>query len=307
MLHRIEYFVFQCFKYLVLLLPLKSAQRLGKLLGTIAFYLVASRRNVALDNLSRAFQEFTEKERIAIAKGAFRNYAIALVELLWFPNLDDSLLLNLVRFKNIELLFECFKRGKGIIMLTGHFGNWELGALATGWYCKQPITIVVQTQSNHRVDEIINRHRCLFGNRVVPMEKAPREILRTLSEGGIVALAADQSAAMESIYVEFFGRKVSTHQGPAVFALKSGAPMLMGVMQRSSDGTYEITLEEIPTADLAGYSEEHVIELTRRHTSLLEQYIRRLPDHWLWMHKRWKHTLKDNVELTSSAQRSVHV
>jgi KDO2-lipid IV(A) lauroyltransferase len=111
-----------------------------------------------------------------------------------------------------------------------------------------------------------------------------------LKEGGIVAALADQSAARESIYVPFFGRPVAAHRGIAALSLHTGAPILMHFLIRQPDDTYAVAFEEIPTADLDGYTEENVLELTRRHTAVLERYVRAHPDHWLWMHKRWKHT-----------------
>ena len=285
-----EFFAFQLFKWIVLALPLKSAQRLGSYLGGAAYRLMSSRRAVALDNLLHAFPEKSERERVAIARGAFRNYGIALVELLWFPNLNDASLRKLLTVKNLDLMVHASREGKGLVMLSGHFGNWELIAAGVGYLSKLPITVIVQTQSNNYVDRVINRHRCLFGNTVVPMGKSVREILTALKQGKVVAIAPDQSGPMEGVFVDFFGRSVATHQGPAAFALRTGAPMQMGFIIRKEDGTYEVTLEQVSTSGLTGDDEESVIELTRRHTALLEQYIRKYPDHWLWMHRRWKHT-----------------
>lgn len=299
--HHVEFALFQFFKWLVLTLPLKSAQRLGGYLGSSAFYCYSSRRRIALENLRLAFPGKTEQECRAIARGAFRNYGITLVELLWFPNLTGSRICELVHIQNPEVMTAGYKRGKGLVMLSGHFGNWELIALACGYLSNLPITIIVQTQSNNLVDDVINRHRCLFGNKVVPMGMSVRELIRTLNEGGVVAIAPDQSAAMEGAYVEFFGRTVATHKGPAVFALRSQAPVLMGFMVRQPDGTYSIIFEEIPTGDIAGLTEEHVVELTRRHTALLERYIRAYPDLWLWMHRRWKHTLESDEQVSHAA------
>jgi KDO2-lipid IV(A) lauroyltransferase len=180
-----------------------------------------------------------------------------------------------------------------LVVLSGHYGNWELIAFGMAYLAKIPFTIIVQKQNNIFVDAIINKHRCWFGNRVVPMGLSVREIIKTLHDGGIVAIAPDQSGDKDhGIYIEFFGSVVATHQGPAVFALRSGAPLLMGFMLRQPDGTYEVILEEIPTKDLIGHSDENIRELTRRHLRKLEQHIRQHPDHWLWMHRRWKHTLK---------------
>jgi KDO2-lipid IV(A) lauroyltransferase len=286
----IEFVFFQCFKWFVLALPLKSAQRLGFYFGDAAYHLIKKRRNIALENLRHAFPEKSESELLAITKGAFRNYGITLVELLWFPNLNEARINKLVTVKNIDLMRAGHARGKGMVMLAGHFGNWELIAFGVAHISKLPFTIIVQTQSNKRVDDVINRHRCLLGNKVVPMGMSVRAIIKTLNEGGIIAIAPDQSGPMEGVFVNFFGRNVATHQGPAAFALRSGAPMQMGFIIRKSDWTYEVVLEEVPSGDLVGYSEENILELTRRHTALLEKYIRLYPDHWLWMHRRWKHT-----------------
>jgi KDO2-lipid IV(A) lauroyltransferase len=174
-------------------------------------------------------------------------------------------------------------------MLSGHFGNWELIAAGVGYLGKVSMTVIVQTQSNKLVDRVINRHRCLLGNKVVTMDKSVREILGALQRGEVVAIAPDQSGPMEGVFVDFFGRSVATHQGPAAFALRTGAPVQMGFIVRNIDGSYEVTLEQVSTAGLTNDGES-IIELTRRHTALLEQYIRAYPDHWLWMHRRWKHT-----------------
>jgi len=274
----------------VLALPLKSVQRLGVYLGSLGYYVVSRRRKIALENLRYAFPEKSERELRTIAKGAFRNFAITFTELLWFPNLTDEIIRQVVHIRNPEVITESYRTGKGLILLAGHFGNWELIALAVGRLTGIPFTIIVQRQNNHLVDEVINRHRTLFGNRVVPKGASIREILRTLQERRVVAIAPDQSGPTEGPYVTFFGRTVSAHQGPAVFALKSGAPVIMGFMVRQQDGAYEVTLEEVPSADLTAYNDQTMLELTQRYTSLLEKYIRRYPDHWLWLHRRWKHT-----------------
>lgn len=287
---RLEFLLFQLFKWIVLALPLKSAQRLGSYLGSVGYYVVGRRRKIALENLRYAFPEKSERDLRNIAKGAFRNFAIAFTELLWFPNLTDEIIRKLVHIRNLEVITDSYRTGKGLILLAGHFGNWELNALAVGHLANIPLTIIVQTQNNNLVDAVINRHRTLFGNRVVPKGASIREIVRTLRERGVVAIAPDQSGPTEGPYVQFFGRMVSAHQGPAVFALKSGAPMVMGFMVRRHDGTYEVTLEEVPSAGLTAHNDQAMLQLTQRYTDLLERYIRQYPDHWLWLHRRWKHT-----------------
>ncbi len=298
MQHRLEYWLFLAFRWFILGLPLETAQTVGARLGGAAFHLLTGRRNIALDNLRHAFPEKSETELQTITRGAFRNYGIVFAELLWFPNLNRSILERLLIPKNISLMHEVHAGGNGAVMLAGHFGNWELIALGMAYLSGLPLTIIVQTQNNTLVDKMINRHRSQFGNIVVPKGMSIREILTTMKNGGIVAIAPDQSGPNEGVFVNFFGRMTATHQGPAVFALRCNAPILMGFIIRKDDCSYDVILEIVPSDDLKGDTEENVAELTRRHTALLESYIRKYPDQWLWMHRRWKNTKKE-TEMTS--------
>jgi Kdo2-lipid IVA lauroyltransferase/acyltransferase len=289
---QIEYLIFLLFRSVILMLPLKSAQNFGKTIGQVAFRVLTKRREITIENLKYAFPDKSDTDIIKIVRGVFQNLGISICEFLWFPNLNEDILSRLVKFTNLEMMIERCKLGKGVIVLSGHFSNWELIALGGAYAARTPFTIIVKTQSNRKVDEVVNRHRTKFGNIVVPMEQSIREILSTLKKGGVVAMVADQSAPKESIFVEFFGRTVATFQGPAMFALRTGAPLLMGVLVRQPDYSYELIVEEIDHSDLAGYNEENVKELTRRHVAVLEKYIRLHPDQWMWTHRRWKNVLK---------------
>lgn len=116
-----------------------------------------------------------------------------------------------------------------------------------------------------------------------------------------MGIVADQSAPKENVAVEFFGRRVPTHQGPAVFSLKMGAPLIATFPLLQPDGTYRARFVEIPTDDLAGLNDENILELTKRHVHLTEEVIRQYPDHWMWMHQRWKHALKDRTDVEKEA------
>jgi KDO2-lipid IV(A) lauroyltransferase len=289
MAHRLEYICLWLAKGLVGILPLKSARRLAEFLGGAAFMVAGGRRRVALDNLRFAFPEKTEKELLAITREAFTNYATMLVELLWFPNFTPETLARTVQLQHPEVFEAACKKGRGIIVVSAHYGNWELNALAIGTRCPLPVSIIVQTQSNKLADGLINKHRTLRGNRVVPMGISVREILRALRDKEVIALLPDQSGPEDALYVEFFGRFVSAHQGPAVFALRTKAILLFSLSMRQKDGNYMTFFEEIPTDDVMGETPENVELLTIRYTTLLESYIRKDPGKWLWMHKRWKH------------------
>jgi KDO2-lipid IV(A) lauroyltransferase len=294
--HVVEYTLFSLFTGVLGLLPFRTVQKTGRLLGRLFFRLQPGRRAITIDNLRQAFPEKGDGEIEAIARGVFVNFGIAMCEFLSFERLDRAALRALVNYEANPRPFVEIGNGGKLVFITGHFGNWELAGVGSAALADVPFMVIVRTQSNGLVDRVVNRQRCAFGNRVVPMDHAVRESLTTLQSGGIVALAGDQSATRESEYVPFFGRKVATFRGPAAFALRAGAPIKMAFMVRREDGTYDFVVESVPMEDLRGASEENIRELTRRHTAVLERHVRRHPDQWLWMHRRWKHLAPEPPE-----------
>jgi KDO2-lipid IV(A) lauroyltransferase len=263
-------------------------KKYGKFLGTIAFHLLKSRRNVAMENLRYAFPKKSDAERERITKGAFENFGISMTEFLWARNYTKKKIFSIVEFEGKLEIEKILAKNSGIVLVSGHLGNWEMMALATGLFLPAPVLIIVKKQHNEIIDKEITKLRCIFGNCVVTMEKSIKESLIKLKSGGIVAILSDQSAPKESVYVNFFGRSVATFQGPAAFALKSHAPIVMLFMIRQQSGAYKLFCEEIQCSDLQDYSRENVEILTQRHVAVLEKWISQYPEQWLWMHKRWK-------------------
>jgi len=284
----IEYLLFKFFVLFARILPFKLVQRLGKLFGIFAFNFIPYRKKVALENLRKSFPEKSDKEIKKILKSAYVNLGITLFEFMKFTDLKISDLDGFVKFENFGVVAKALEKGKGLILMSGHFGNWELSAIATGIKIGKPLNVIVKKQRNKFVDGEINKWRCWFGNKVIPMEKAFRESLRILSEGGIVALLADQSAPKEGLYVNFLGRPASTFAGPAIMSIRTGAPIVMGFAIREGNYGYRIVFEKIDFIPSEN-EDEDIIKLTQLHTSMLEKYIRLYPDHWLWFHRRWKH------------------
>lgn len=287
--HIIEFAAFQFMAFLVQLLPLSVVRTMGRGLGRFVYSRIGHRRAVTLNNLRRSFPQKPESEIALIARGAYENIGISLLELIWFPRLTREQILKEVRFDNPGVLMKACEKGKGVIVLTAHFGNWELLGQALSVHFPCPFSGLAKTQSNRLVNEQINRRRRLFGTKVIPMETSLRDVLRALGDGGMVAIAADQAAPKENIPMEFFGTMVPTHIGPSVLSLKMESPIVAVFAVRSADGSYDAHVTEVPSDDLKGHSDENVIELTRRHVKITEDIIRQYPDQWLWMHKRWKH------------------
>ncbi|MBN1396744.1 MAG: lysophospholipid acyltransferase family protein [Bacteroidetes bacterium] len=288
--HFFEYIFFQAVSLFIRILPLSLVRKTASALARPAYKLLKSRRNVALQNLKYAFPDMEESERRQIALKSFQSVAVSFLELLWYPNFSKDRIKREVQIENLELFKQLHEKGKGVIILTAHYGSWELATQAYTVYADTPVCTIAKTQSNLLVDRKLTRLRELFGLKIVPMGIGVREVLKTLQQGGIVALAADQSAPKESVMVNFFGRKVPTFQGPAIFALRTGAPIILGCTVRQDDGTYRMRFIQVETEDLGAPTNENVYELTRRQVQMTEEIIRQKPEQWMWMHKRWKHS-----------------
>ncbi len=299
----IEFHAFRLLKAVAGMLPYRIAGKTGAMLGSLVFRCTPIRKKVTLDNLSHAFPDRTPAERRRIAAGAFKNYGSALVEMLWSGNQSAETLMKTVRVNAGGLPERRLLDPNGLIILSGHFGCWEFIMQGVRLHLDRPFTTIVHRQRNRRVDAVIDRIRTRFGNTTIPMgHGSARESLKVLRKGGVLAALGDQSGPKESIYVTFFGRPASAHRGVAALALKNRSSLVMVFMVRGGQGIYDAVFEELPFDDLREYNEENIRELTQRHTSVLEKYIRMYPDHWLWMHKRWKHTEYYQSRQTAEAE-----
>ncbi len=285
--HRVEYSFLLVMMIFIWMVSLKTVLMIGDFLGWFVFTVLRVRRRVVLDNLAHAFPEKPVGELLAIARRSYQNFAKMVFEYIRFPLLRREEVLSLCKIEGKEFIDWALERGKGGVLVAGHFGNWEfMGAvLAQMGY---PISFLVGEQHNKFVDDMMNEHRRLMGIRIIYMGMAVRGVIRTLREGGFVALLSDQDAGSEGVFVDFFGRRSSTHPGPAVFALKTGAPILFGSAIRMDRGRHRIICERLCFDHLEGITPENIREVTQAYTTLLEQAIWAHPDHWFWMHRRWK-------------------
>ena len=286
---RIEYFVFRGLSSCILALPLSAVRKLAKGLAWFAFYVLHSRRKTTEIQIRRAMPEKTDAEVVEIAYGSYINLVTTICELLWAPNLTPETCNRYVHHQNIEVLLNAYNRGQGVIFISGHFGNWEWLGGSLALQCGLRTSVIVKPMQNEYVDALIEDIRENANVRVITMQRAVREVISFLRSGGITVILSDQSASRESYFVPFFGIPAATFAGAAQFAVKTGAPIIMGYGIRQPDGNYHATFEEIPTDDLGESAEENIKTLTVRHVQALEREIRKHPEQWLWQHKRWKH------------------
>jgi len=262
----------------------------GKLIGNILVILSKKRRGITFDNISKAYPELNKNEINIILKNSYQNLGITLIELLYIKKLSNEELKNNIEYENIELIEELLSRGKGLLLLSGHYGNWEYLAYSAGIFTGKQLNVIVKNQKNKILNKILNQYRSKSGNNLIPMNKAALEIIRVIKNKGMVALLADQAASKtKDIFVDFFGRPAITYEAPAKLALKFDIPIIMGFAERQGNNKYKVKLHEIKYDDLK--NNENAVELlTQRHVKILEDQIKLNPNQWAWQHNRWKHT-----------------
>jgi KDO2-lipid IV(A) lauroyltransferase len=267
------------------LFPLACARFVARRLGDLVYYCIPIRKRLILESLSIGFPEKKMPELRAITRGVYRQFAQTMMELLFFPKFTDDYIKNNVELCGQEIIDAARKQGKGAVIVAAHFGNWELmGAAVARIY---PVTFVVGQQQNSQVDDLLNSYRVQKGIRLVPLKLALRGVMKALKNNEIIGILSDQDAHEQGTFVPFFGRMASTPKGPALFALRSGAPLIMANMVRTGH-TFKAIFETIPRPRPSGDEEKDIQAYTAAYTSLLENLTREYPDHWFWLHRRWK-------------------
>jgi KDO2-lipid IV(A) lauroyltransferase len=287
MKHRLEYFVVRVVIAVVRLTPAFIVRGAGTALG-LAFYAIdGAHRRIAHRNLATAFPSRPEAERRAIARAAFCHFGRLLFELLQFSTLSPRQMLARVEFDGEERSRLAYAQGKGVLFITGHFGFWELQAMVHALRV-EPVSILARALDNPYLNDLLERIRQGTGNTVVYRRGTIRRVMRTLQAGHGVAVLIDQHImTRDAIYVDFFDRPAATTSAVAALALRTGAPVVPVFALPLGRGRYRLIYEhqvEAPRAD----SPDALREFTQRCTDVLEMYVRRHPELWLWMHRRWR-------------------
>ena len=269
-------------------LPLGFARWLGAGFGRLAFAVAGGERRKALKSLARAFPEKPDAERHALARACFRHLGMAAFEVGATSSMDRQLE-RLVRWEDADrrVLDAALARGKGVVFVSGHVGNWELLArrVARAGYPSQSIA---KETTDPRLTELVGRFRARGGVRSIwrGQEGAARAMLRALKAGEILGLLIDQDTRVQSLFVPFFGTRAATPRAAADLALRTGAAVVVGFCQREGEG-YRLWMQEVPW-QTTGDREADAVTLTAALSLSIEAAIRRAPEQWVWMHQRWK-------------------
>jgi KDO2-lipid IV(A) lauroyltransferase len=282
--HALEYAAVVSVRTLVRLLPDFLVRAMGSTIGLLAYLVDVPHRRVALDNLAQCFPKRSEAERRAIARGTFRHFGQLLLELLRFGAMDR---VSRVEIEGGDRVRHAYAKGKGVLFFTGHFGFWELHAIHHG-SAFEPIGVIARALDNPRLNRLLEQIRGITGNQCIYREGAVRRVLKTLHAGHGIAMLIDQHMhSPDAIWVNYFQRPAATTSTLAALALRTGSPVIPVFALPLPGGRYKFVYEtpvEPPDAD----DPDAIREFTQRCTDVLEMYVRRHPELWLWMHRRWR-------------------
>ncbi|MDI6808451.1 MAG: lysophospholipid acyltransferase family protein [Candidatus Eisenbacteria bacterium] len=268
-------------------LPRRLMLSIMGLLGTGAYYLLSKPRKKTIENLEIAFPELRHEERRAIAKGVFRDIGRNLVDILRLPFMSASELDKIVRVRGKEVLDDVLSRRKGVVVVTGHIGSWEL--LASYFSRKgYRVNALMRTLYDPRLDSLLARIRESAGIVQIPRDGALGKIFRALKRGEIVGFLLDQDTKVEGTFVEFMGKEAYTPVGAVRVAMRSGAPIIPAAIRLDADGKHVIEIGRELDLTFSGDYAEDIKMNTQKCTSSLEAFIRATPTQWVWMHERWK-------------------
>jgi KDO2-lipid IV(A) lauroyltransferase len=270
-------------------LPLRFNWKLAEFLGRVWFQVDKRHREIALNNLKIAWgDELSENKTRIIARTNFIHLARVLLELPYLRKLNSDKLDGFVTFHGIEHFKNALQKGRGVLLLASHFGNWELMALAFSLRYS-PINIVVRPLDNPFLDKLITKIRTRGGNQLIPKKGSVKKMLRLLAAGEVVALLLDQNPAWyEGVFVPFFNEIACTNKALGTIALRTGAPVIPAFNVRQPDGSYRIFGEQEVVLARSGDTTRDVEENTAKFNKIIETYVRRYPEQWFWVHQRWK-------------------
>lgn len=286
-MHYIEFLFVKGLLKLFSKISVNWGRRIAVLLYFILHYVVRYRRNVIEHNLQLVYgarQPFNKKK---FYRAIYKNFIFLWMEFLQVNRLDRNYIDKHFRFYGLDAVERACAKGNGAIMVTGHFGNFEWEGQALG-LLGYDVYGVAKRQSNARVNDLIEDMRTTSKVHVIYKNNAMQESIEALENNGLVALISDQDAKSKGVFVDFMGIPSSTPKGAAVLHLRSGAPIIFTISLRRAYGQFDIYFEEIEGNGVSEVTEEKIFKITQKFTTNLERWVRKYPEQWFWMHRRWK-------------------
>jgi Kdo2-lipid IVA lauroyltransferase/acyltransferase len=285
----LEYLIARALLGLFGWLPLGVALFLAPRLGRSGYYFSGRLRRTGLRNLELAFPELDLKERRRLLRGCFENLGRLLGVFSQFATADPRTLQSMIDCEGLEHIEAARASGRGVILFTGHVGAWELSSFALS-LCGYPLSFLVRRIDNPKIEALVDARRERLGNRTIDKRSAAREMLQIMQEGGTLGILVDLNTLdREGIFVDFFGVPASTTFMLAKLALRTEAAVLpVFAPWDSKRQRFLLKIDEPLSMERSGDDEADMRRLTQLFTGVVEKFVRRYPDQWLWIHRRWK-------------------
>jgi Kdo2-lipid IVA lauroyltransferase/acyltransferase len=285
--HIIEYLSVVSALPFLLIIPYRIRCKIGEYIGLAIYYILKSRRTIAFNNVSGSFPDKNYLWYKKICRDSFRHLGISAMEFVQLKKFNIKFINKFITIEGEEYINEAFAHGKGIIGICPHLGNWEYVAayIALKGY---PVSAIMKRQSNRYINNLIERLRTSFGIELIYKSRAGFPVIRALKKNRIVAFVADQDAGKNGIFVDFLSRPASTAQGPARFALSYNSPAMIFAGVREKNGKIKIIISPILKFDYNKNNKTVIFKNTTQWTQAIEEYIKKYPEQYFWMHQRWK-------------------
>jgi KDO2-lipid IV(A) lauroyltransferase len=285
--YRLEYALIWPVVKLLGLLPRRAAHILAGVVGLILFAGAPALRRVGRKNLAMAMPGLMPDERDRILRGVFRNLSRMLAEIALFPRYTPQNIAEIITYDGFENYAAAVAQGRGVLYLTGHLGAWEMSAFAHAMN-GHPLYVLIRALDNPYLNALVNRYRTMSGNKIMEKRDFLRGILAAMKANEAVGILVDQNSSMtEGVFVNLFGIPACTATGLARIAMRTGAAVVPVFAVWNGD-KYRLRFDPALTLVSTGETDADIIANTQLFTSVIEQYARRYPDQWLWIHRRWK-------------------
>ncbi|MFZ0731606.1 MAG: lysophospholipid acyltransferase family protein [Candidatus Sulfotelmatobacter sp.] len=289
MRRKLEYAAAWPFIKMLGLLPRSLSRALGIAIAQLFYLLHFRLRQVGMRNLAMALPETTIKERERILRGVFTSLGRQLAELCQFPRYTPENIDEVVAYDGLENYERAYARGKGVLFLTAHFGGWELSAFAHSLHGHW-LHVVMRPMDNPYLNRMIEHYRTMHGNKTVNKDDFVRGLLAAMKAGETVGILMDTNMTPpQGVFVDFFGIQACTASGLARIALRTDAAVVPGfTIWDEALGKYHLRFDPALELTRTGNLEADIVANTQMFTKVIEEYVRKYPDQWLWVHRRWK-------------------